>query len=183
MRLTEEQQKIITSIKSVYDSIQFHGVYAKYTRGVSILAKVLKLEDPAELHYVMMHLSRLTYLKNREGRYVWGSGRYAELLGCESQADLIAHQNAEFLESYAENEFEKMETEVFRFRETASNMIDTHLMGKGQFTCHAKIYPVYDTAGDVIFSLGVLTEVAAREEMNLTPSTENHQMSDSLLSI
>ncbi len=181
MNLTPEQKQMISLLKSVYDNIQFHGVYAKYTRSVGVLARILKLEDPAELHYVMMHLSRLSYLKNRDGSSVWVSRRYAELLGKDAFLGDEEEGHVSFNEVLAKDELAKMETEAFRFHQITTNLIDTHLKGKGHFTCHAKVYPIYDENGEVVLSLGILAEVASRESVSFVPSRE--EMDESVLAI
>ncbi len=179
MRLLEEQKQVAAVLKSVYESILFHGIYAKYTRSVTALSKILNLDDSAELHYIMMHLSRLSYLKSFSGEYVWASGRYAELLGSEEDA-LLGQSDLHLADEFAEDEFEKMETEAYRFHQISSTLIDTNLKGRGHFTCHAKVYPVYNQQGEVVASLSILAEVASHKYMEM-PARE--EMSASALLI
>lgn len=164
MRLSEQQKQVAAVLRSVYESIQFHGIYVKYTRSVAALSKILNLDDSAELHYIMMHLSRLSYLKNAKGEYIWASGRYIELLGSD-ETELATQQDFSLADDFADSEFEKMETEAYRFHQISSTLIDTHLKGKGHFTCHAKVYPVYNENGEVVASFGVLAEVASHRYM------------------
>jgi hypothetical protein len=130
MRVTEEQKQIVAALGSVYESIQFHGVYAKYTRSISILSQILKLDDPSELHYVMMHLSRLCYLKNQTGAYLWGSSRYAELLGCDSLTELMMADPSEFLDIFAKADLQTMEVDALHYQQISTTLIDTPLNGK-----------------------------------------------------
>lgn len=182
MRLSEQQKQVVAALKSVYDGIQFHGIFAKYTRSVSILAKILKLEDAAELHYVMMHLSRLSYLKATDGTYLWGSERYVELLNCDDVADLVSYAG-NFLEGFAEDEFNQMEEAACQFNTISTDLISGHLSGRGSFTCHAKVYPTYDQNGKVLGSLAILAEYANKSEHPAGFRTMREEVSESALLI
>ncbi len=169
MRFTEEQKEIVSSLKNIYDSIQFYGVYTKYTRSISVLSQLLRLDDPSELHYVMMHLSRLSYLKDTKGTYVWSSERYANLVGCDDLAALISHRSADFLDEGAETKLQQMETQALQLQQISSDLIDTYLQDQNHFTCHVKVYPIYNHEGKVIASLGLLAEVASPDDVVFAP--------------
>ena len=77
----QDCQEIKDIFQDIYDKVVFHGIYVKYGICVKKLIALLKIEDPAELHYVMMHLGRLSCINNRYGRYVWTSERYRQLHG------------------------------------------------------------------------------------------------------
>lgn len=180
MRLLQEQKQIVTALKSLYESITFHGIYVEYTHSLSVLASILKVDDAAELHYIMMHLSRLSYFKDASGHFLWGSERFMELMGCENFLDLRTAQEGVFA-GFAATEVTRMEESARQFHAISSNLISSDLKGHGYFTCYAKVYPVYDDKYNSIGSLTILAQPAHTSQSSVFSSVSEEVSEAALL--
>ncbi len=158
----QDCQEIKDTFQDIYDKVVFHGIYVKYGYCVKRLISMLNIEDPAELHYVMMHLGRLSCINNRYGRYVWTSERYRQLYGFQEAAAVEA-KSEHLFDAAVESKLEKMRLAAFNASEISSSFIDTVLPSMAEFASHVKVYPIYNPQGNVVATLTILTEIMSRQ--------------------
>jgi hypothetical protein len=159
----QDCQEIKSTFQDIYDKVVFHGVYVKYGYCVKRLIDMLHIEDPAELHYVMMHLGRLSCINNRYGRYVWTSDRYRELHGIQGAELIESKTEASLFNAEVESELEKMRLVAFNASEISSSFIHAVLHSEIEFASHVKVYPLYNPQGHVVATLTILTEIMSSQ--------------------
>ncbi len=162
-------QSILDAFQDIYDKINFYGVYVKYGYCVKKLMGLLRLEDPAELHYVMIHLNRLSCINNEKGHYLWASKRYSELHGFADASPFSKRLDADLYDPVTVTELNAMKKTVFTSHGIATALTHAQLANHSDFSAHVKVYPVYNEEGQVIASLSVFTEVVSRHHARPTP--------------
>lgn len=172
----QDQQQVLEAFHDIYEKINFYGVYVKYEYCIKKLMALLRLTDPAELHYVMMHLNRLSCINNRYGRYLWSSRRYAELHGFLDEGAISAHLDADLYTVEVVSQLDQMREMAFHLNEVSSALIRVELAANPKFSSHVKVYPIYDQAGQVIASLTVLAEIVSRHTIMKPASPANIEM-------
>ncbi len=165
-----DYQEIISQFQDIYEKVVFHGVYVKYGYCVKKLIALLKIEDPAELHYVMMHLGRLSCINNRYGSYIWTSERYRQLHGFQEAAAMESKVGLSLFNAEVESELEQMRLAAFNHNQISSSFIHAVLPSNTEFSSHVKVYPIYGERGSVVASLTILTEIMSRQ-----PSPQPHR--------
>ncbi|MCX7122701.1 MAG: hypothetical protein NTV32_03395, partial [Gammaproteobacteria bacterium] len=168
----QDCQEIKDVVQDIYDKVVFHGIYVKYGYCVKRLISLLRIEDPAELHYVMMHLGRLSCINNRYGRYVWTSERYRELHGFQEAFALESQAELTLFNEEVELELEKMRLSAFNLSQVSSSFVNAILHSKTEFASHVKVYPIYNPQGNVVATLTILTEIMSRQ--SLTQAVQSH---------
>ncbi len=158
----QDCQEIKNVFQDIYDKVVFHGIYVKYGYCVKRLIDLLKIEDPAELHYVMMHLGRLSCINNRYGRHVWTSARYRELHGFSDAEGIESKATLNLFNAEVELALESMRQAAFNQSQTSSSFINAVLQTKTEFASHVKVYPIYNPQGNVVATLSILTEIMSR---------------------
>ena len=165
----QDCQEIKELFQDIYDKVVFHGIYVKYGLCVKKLISLLKIEDPAELHYIMMHLGRLSCINNRYGRYVWTSERYRKLHGFQESAALESLLTLNLFNAEVELELERMRLAAFSSSQVSSSFVNAVLPSNTEFASHVKVYPIYNSQGNVIATLTILTEIMSRQSAGHAP--------------
>ncbi len=173
--MQDKHLDLLSAIQDVYEKVSFYGVYVKYGYCVKKLMSLLKLEDPAELHYVMMHLARLSCIVDSKGSYLWASQRYNDLHDCTELSALAARANAGLFNHEARSQLNALHSAVFLLSEMASTLIYAPTANNLHFNSHVKAYPIYDEAGHVVAALNIFTEIASRQYSK--PAASDYQES------
>ncbi len=182
--MQNKHQEMIAAFQDVYEKVSFYGVYVKYGYCIKCLMSLLKLEDPAELHYIMMHLARLSCISDAKGKYLWASQRYKDLHGCKEFSALAAHTNTELFDEKVAGQLKALQSIVFHLNEVASTLIHSSTESNSDFNSHVKIYPIYDEAGQVVSALSIFTEVVSRQSLKpMGPSHQENLQSTAMLAI
>lgn len=168
-----KHQEMIDAFQDVYEKVSFYGVYVKYGYCVKRLMSLLRLEDPAELHYVMMHLARLSCIHDTKGKYLWASQRYKDLHGCNGLSALATQTESKLFDETVADQLKALQSTVFHLNEVASTLIHSSTASNPDFNSHVKIYPIYDETGQIMAALSIFTEVVSRHSMQ--PMASSHQ--------
>ena len=166
----QDCQEVKDVFQDIYDKVAFHGIYVKYGICVKKLITLLKIDDPAELHYIMMHLGRLSCINNRYGRCVWASERYRKLNGFQEASALESLTASPLFNVEVELELERMRLDAFNSSQISSSFMNAVLQSNAEFSSHVKVYPIYNSQGNVIATLTILTEIMSRQSAGQVPT-------------
>ena len=150
----------VSELTNICTIIQEKGVYAEYATCIEALSNLLLLEDPAILNEMMLYMSRLSFVKDIHGKYLYCTNGYARVLGRDTVADVVSHYDEDF--AWQKETLASVNTVM---KQTLSDE-NIHIMERvatfpdgTERAMRTKLLPIYNERKDIIGVLGVAVEV------------------------
>ncbi|MDF2690804.1 MAG: sensor hybrid histidine kinase [Gammaproteobacteria bacterium] len=155
---------ILNTLKEICETINVKGVYANYSWCSEKLSEVLQISDPAEINDIMLHISRLSFLKSPRSVYLWCTPKYASLFGFQEHIAIEGKSDNDLAWSReASHVFQLADEEVVSHNCISMAECKVSLPDTTERFFKAKLYPIYSQSKQIVGILGVVREVLSSD--------------------
>jgi|GEM_PF-2866820 len=159
-----ENDEMMNTIAIICDTISTKGVYANYGWNSEKLSELLQISDPAEINGIMLHISRLSFLKTPRSMYQWATAKYINLFGFNNSSEIEGKLDIELAWSKEVADIIQDADERVITTSSACTFECRAMLPKvGERFFKAKLYPIYSANKEIAGILGVVIEVLSSD--------------------
>ncbi|MDF2940726.1 MAG: sensor hybrid histidine kinase [Gammaproteobacteria bacterium] len=159
-----DNENILKTLTEICETISLKGVYSNYAWCSEKLSEILSISDPAEINDIMLHISRLSFLKSPRSVYQWCTPKFASLF-CFQENTAIKGKSDNDLEwgGDASSVFQAADEQVVSHNHISIAECRALLPDTTERFLKAKLYPIYNLSGQIVGILGVVREVLSAD--------------------
>ncbi|MDF2530004.1 MAG: hypothetical protein K0Q57_884 [Gammaproteobacteria bacterium] len=159
-----DSKNALDILKEICESISLRGVYSNYSWCSEKLSDILQVSDPAEINDVMLHISRLSFLKSPRSVYQWCTPKYANLFGFQESVSIQGKSDNDLAwGSDAPKVLQSADDQVVSSNAISMAECRALLPDTTERFFKTKLYPVYSPERQIVGILGVVREVLSSD--------------------
>jgi PAS domain-containing protein len=164
---------ILKTLVEICETISIKGVYSNYAWCSEKLSEVLNISDPAEINDIMLHISRLSFLKTPRSVYQWCTPKFASLFGFQENTAIQGKSDNDLAwGGEAAAVFQAADDQVVNYNHITHAECRALLPDTTERLFKAKLYPVYNANKQIVGILGVVREILS-SDMQLSRQAVN----------